>query len=80
MITFFYRREQTSDVDHEAQGLRGVTAFIPLMVKVLANSWLRWGIISYEWHLLIICQFLRFTGQINFLSVLQLAVKSIETF
>ena len=40
-------RRTSSKVDHEVQGLNGVTGFIPLIVKVLANLRLRVNIFVY---------------------------------
>ena len=37
----------SSKVDHEVQGLNGVTGFIPLIVKVLANLRLRVNIFDH---------------------------------
>ena len=40
-------RRTSSKVDHEVQGLNGVTGFIPLIVKVLANLRLRVNIFDH---------------------------------
>ena len=40
-------RRTSSKVDHEVQGLNGVTGFIPLMEKVLANLRLRVNIFDH---------------------------------
>ena len=40
-------RRTSSKVDYEVQGLNGVTGFIPLIVKVLANLRLRVNIFDH---------------------------------
>ena len=40
-------RRTSSKVDHEVQGLNGVTGFIPLIVKVLSNLRLRVNIFDH---------------------------------